>query len=618
MGTTASAPANRSEGIAGENDGKSSGLGLRQWRKKYTINRRQRKTVQTLSEVGSQLGTRASRTSKNPNAATSTLSSSAVTDPSASSTEGTLFPVATTTAQLLPMEMPLPESEASYQITKHKYEELGCMPFHFVSFHNATNYSRTTRKPVLLVQAEIPGDTEAGTEIFSHPLIVEAADSLFITVFNKGEDYSCSASRSASMKSHRTRVGFFDELGNAIVPSLSADMLTRAGMAEAMIATLEACERPIPKYLKLLYDEERGRIKRGPVGLLLYDEERGRIKRGPFGLPAPCCHRAVFGMDDSIRGEVEFAGLEGVISTRAGFLTLQKVVEVIYDSSRLDFASVTFYALNRNIGDIIYYQTNDERNAAVMAIARVEERSTVTEFLGTIRLDADSKPALRRTLLQYVPLTELQATRANRLVHLERFNEAMHLLSPRQELICMQAESMATRTHNSFKNVVDVSIFTAWMSLCDEQVQANGAAEGVAGGASEGDTEGMAVGDTDGATEGMTDGPADGLVDGSSSSGVGPVVPGIVEGPADGDTEGMAEGETDGDTEGIAEGAIDGSTEGTADGAAEGVAGGASEGNTKGMAVGDTDGATEGMTDGPADGLVDGSSSSGVGPVVPE
>jgi hypothetical protein len=370
----------------------------------------------------------------------------------ASSTEGTSCRVVTAAAHLLEMARLEAKTKASYQIKKHEFAELGCMHFHFVLFHHALNESRTTHRPVLIVQAEIPGDTEAGRKIFSHPLIVEAAYSLFTTVFNKDEDYSCSASRSASGKSRRTRVGFFDELGKEIGQSLSADMLTRAGIAEAMIATLERCQQPVPKYL-----------------LLLYDAERGRIKPGPVGLPVPCYHRAVFGMDDSTLGEVEFAGLEGVISTRAGFVSRQKVVEVIYDWGRLCFGSVIHYALKRKIGDIIYYQTNDERIAALIEIERVKESSKVTEFLGTIQLDKDPKRALRKSPLQFVPLTDLQATRANRLAHLHRFDEAMHLLSPRQGLIFMQARK------KNFGDVIDVPILPAWMSLCNHQVQSDGA-----------------------------------------------------------------------------------------------------------------------------------------------
>jgi hypothetical protein len=468
-----------------EKVGRSSGAGPFQWRKRGQLNRRRlNKAVKTetpsttesttdqtaeqtpCKEESPALSGRTYRSSTHTTETSSIhtldhsyiLKSHDFTHFGAPSTEGTSFPVATTTdfpvtsttAQLLLMEMLSSETEASYQISKHEFEELGCMQFHFVSFHDATNYCRTTRRPVLLVQAEIPGDTEAGNEIFSHPLIVEAADSLFTTVFNKGENYSCSASRSASGKSRRTRVGFFDELGNEIVPSLSADLLTRAGMAEAMIATLEACEQPVPKYLKILYDEERGRINTGPVGL-----------------PVSCYYRAVFGMNDSTLGEVEFAGLDGVISTRAGFLACQKIVQVIYDPVRLSFGAVINYALKRKVGDIIYYQTNDERMVAMMQIQRLKENSKLTEFLGTIQLDYDPKRALRKSPLRYVPLTDLQATRANRLVHLDRFDEAMHLLSPRQGLIFMQARK--TTAQKFFKDVIDVPILPAWMSVCGIQ-----------------------------------------------------------------------------------------------------------------------------------------------------
>jgi hypothetical protein len=463
MGTTASGPTNHTESLVKEKTGGRRGSGSLQWRQRFQRNLRQLKTEQMPFKTVSQASDRDFLTS---NLALATASTHVLTDslsPSshdstilkASSTGGTSCPVAIASAHLLEIASLKKQTEASYQIKKHEFEELGCINFHFAAFHNALDDSRKTCRPVLLVQAEIPGDTDAGREIFSHPLIVEAADSLFTTVFNKDEDYSCSASRSASRKSRRTRVGFFDELGIEIGQSLSADMLTRAGIAEAMIATLEACDQPVPvpKYLRLLYDEERG-----------------RIKPGPLGLPVPCYHRAVFGMDDSTLGEVEFAGLEGVISTRAGFVTRQKVVEVIYDRGRLSFGSVIHYALKHRIGDIIYYQTNDERISALIEIKRVKESPEVTEFLGIIQLDKDSKRALRKSPLRFVPLTDLQATRANRLAHLNRFDEAMHLLSPRQEMIFMQA-----REKNSFKDVVDVPILPAWMSVCGQQIQTDDA-----------------------------------------------------------------------------------------------------------------------------------------------
>jgi hypothetical protein len=151
-------------------------------------------------------------------------------------------------------------------------------------------------------------------------------------------------------------------------------------------------------------------------------------------------------------------------------VTGQNVEEVVYDWGRLCFGSVIHYALKRKVGDIIYYQTSDERIAALIEIERVNESSKVTEFLGNIQLDNNPKRALRKSPLRFVPLTDLQATRANRLAHLNRFDQLMHLLSPRQVSIFMQA-----RDKNSFKDVIDVPILIAWMSLCDQQVPSDGA-----------------------------------------------------------------------------------------------------------------------------------------------
>lgn len=359
-------------------------------------------------------------------------------------------PVLASPVASCPIAQSGPKRDPSYQMKQHKHKELGCMEFQYDSLDKALERSLTAHAaaPVLYIQAELPGDTDAGLEIFSHPLFVEASQSHFTTVFCKDENYF-GGRRSASGKSPRTHVSFLDHSGNEIVPTLFADGLTKTSMAESMIEVLEIYQQDIPKYLLLVRDEERGRIER----------------RGPVGLPVPCHHRAVFGIKDSALGEVEFAGLDGVISTRAGVLDQQRIVRVSYDASRLCFGALVRYALKHNIGRMIYYQSNDERVAALMEVGRVNESSLVVKFRGSIQPDYDPKPALHRSPLRFVPMTELQATRANRFVHLGKFNEAMHILSPRQGLIFMQARGKAA--HNAFKEVVDVPIFPAWMTLCD-------------------------------------------------------------------------------------------------------------------------------------------------------
>ena len=74
----------------------------------------------------------------------------------------------------------------------------------------------------------------------------------------------------------------------------------------------------------------------------------------------------------------------------------------------------------------------------------------------------DTKAALRKTEMRYIPLTELQATRANRLIHNGCFNEATHLLSPRQGKILMKAyTNVSKRTIET----VNMPIHEAWKGI---------------------------------------------------------------------------------------------------------------------------------------------------------
>jgi hypothetical protein len=59
--------------------------------------------------------------------------------------------------------------------------------------------------------------------------------------------------------------------------------------------------------------------------------------------------------------------------------------------------------------------------------------------------------------MRYVPLTDLQADRANRWIHMGCFHEATHLqLSPRQEAILMKSYSnVSSRTDGVDVPIVD-------------------------------------------------------------------------------------------------------------------------------------------------------------------
>jgi hypothetical protein len=98
----------------------------------------------------------------------------------------------------------------------------------------------------------------------------------------------------------------------------------------------------------------------------------------------------------------------------------------------------------------------------IIEFERSNYKADIVEFVGAMQPSVDPKHALRKTILRFVPLTELQSARANRLCDMGAFNEAVHLLSPRQGQILMRS------LQNSKKeDLTDVPIVSAWKSVSD-------------------------------------------------------------------------------------------------------------------------------------------------------
>lgn len=322
-------------------------------------------------------------------------------------------------------------------------------------------------KPVLAIETRIPGDSDAGTTIFSHPLVVEACQSLFISVVHSIGEEEEEEQRRASMgkgavlvqrapsgKPCRTKLVFLDPRNGAFLAEpLYGDKLTLACLAWTMVHVQEqwSSRSMVPKYLSLLCEEEMGK-----VDMNLGSEKGPRQKD----------YHALFATEDSASCEVEFACLDGVFATRAVFIAGRRGVEISYDSTRVAYCSLVRHALKRDMATVVYFKTNDEKRAAEVEIARIEQSSVGLEkFEGGTTSDYIPKRALRKTPLRFVPMLDIQATRANRLVHLGRFDEAMHLLSPRQGAILMHA--MRVTGQKLCHEVIDVPITVAWVSMSE-------------------------------------------------------------------------------------------------------------------------------------------------------
>lgn len=261
------------------------------------------------------------------------------------------------------------------------HKELGAVRWRR-DFDAALAESKKTGKPVLILFDEVPGCQTCvsfGETVLSHPLIVEAAEELFVpvAVFNNIEG----ADR-AVLKSFKERewnnpvVRIVDAQRKELTPRVDGDYSPR-GVVAAMAAALKKSGREVPGYLTLLAQE---------VG----DSER---------------EKAVFSMHCFWEGEAKLGGLDGVLATRTGFVDGKEVVEVTFDPSRL-------------------------KSAMLLSKAR-DMACTVDRAGGEVKASAkDDKYQLRGTALESLPMTPAQATRMN--AALGDMEVAKRVLSPRQ------------------------------------------------------------------------------------------------------------------------------------------------------------------------------------------
>jgi len=320
--------------------------------------------------------------------------------------------------------------------------ELCHIDFHCSTLMGALKESERLRKPILCFDIDLStnDDSLMPQNVFTHPLLIEAIESLFISLQQGLEIGSYIDKPYADRK---TRVRMLNESGAEIVAGIKGKQINLASMTSMIVAGLKALRKEVPKYLSLLETEENGKIRHLPDGTMQ------RIDR-----------KVVFGMSDSKIGEIEFADLEGVLATKAGYVSQQRAVRVTYDSKTLSFCNLVRFSLQRQVSDIIYYQSNEERIAARIEVERVKGGNELIQHLGTIQVDVNPKHSLGQTMLRYVPLTELQALRANNLASRGVFNEATHLLSPRQGLILMKSIQNAKKSH--IPDLIDVPITLAW------------------------------------------------------------------------------------------------------------------------------------------------------------
>jgi hypothetical protein len=165
-----------------------------------------------------------------------------------------------------------------------------------------------------------------------------------------------------------------------------------------MIDALEKSNTRIPKYLRIVHEENSSFMKP---------------------------ERAVLSTSCFWRGEIELGKINGVLTTRAGFMHGNEVVEVQFNSAMISYSELLRNATRRRCAREAYVFSEEQKKSAVDLLGD-ENVALATTF----HPDVQVKYYLSRTPYRHLPLTPMQEILINRAVF-ENGNPDVYL-SPRQ------------------------------------------------------------------------------------------------------------------------------------------------------------------------------------------
>ncbi len=298
-------------------------------------------------------------------------------------------PRAEQTAPTQPLARATASSPAAttFRKTPEQPEELGDVRW-LRGFEKARTEANTQKRPLLVLFDEVPGCSTVrsyGERVLRHPLIVEAAESLFVpvAVYNNVEGDDKTVLESFGEPSwNNPVVRIIDPERNALAPRVAGDYSV-SGLATAMATALHKQNRAVPPWLALL------------------SEESAAQKSGT--------QKATFAMYCFWSGEAHLGRPEGVVATRTGFLDGHEVVEVEFDPQRISYEDLVKHARKGKSADRVYARSDAQLTTAKNIVGSAASRNSKP-----IRPSyKDDRYRLRHTHWRYVPMTPAQATRAN-------------------------------------------------------------------------------------------------------------------------------------------------------------------------------------------------------------
>ncbi|MCK5392594.1 MAG: peptide-methionine (S)-S-oxide reductase [Deltaproteobacteria bacterium] len=174
--------------------------------------------------------------------------------------------------------------------------------------------------------------------------------------------------------------------------------------------------------------------------------------------------RAVFAMHCFWVGEGKLANVNGVISTRPGFMGGREVVELEYNPDIISYGDLVKKARSQNVARHIFTE-NSEQSSIAKEIVGDSSVSTKSTF----RADSRPKYYISGTSYKYVPMISTQIARVNAAIG--ALQSPNIFLSPRQLELYQYIEN---HQDLNWPNLVSSSDFNAsWnkaVSLLNNQI----------------------------------------------------------------------------------------------------------------------------------------------------
>ena len=271
--------------------------------------------------------------------------------------------------------------------------------------------------PILILFQQVPGDDTCkafGKKSLSHPLLVEATETLFIplAIYNNHEGPDADVlSLYEEKPGSKPVIRFVDAEGKPLGKRL-ADDVTPDGLADAMAEALKAAGKEVPAYLSLVAEEHAAR------------------RRG--------LERATFAMHCFWEGEGALGAIPGVIETLPGFVGELEVVDVQFDPAVVQYSALLDLAKKHQCASKVFTHSDAQLKVARAAVGEAAE-----PFKEPVRPDKEPKYYLLQTPYKHVPMTAVQACRLNAAIG--RKEDPHAFLSPRQQSIFMLAEEFPRR-----------------------------------------------------------------------------------------------------------------------------------------------------------------------------